>query len=100
MKIIRENFEIIDEKHGQDGRYGDYLYRYEVKTDMDEESFIQTMLNDVLKEPDLPSMEEWQKNVGMSGEHYLDFNYYFTGYYEVYKNNDGYLFIKVRPYAD
>lgn len=90
---------ISKEWHGQSHAYEDYYDHYEIETDLDEKTVIETALKELAKR-DLPPKAEWEEKVKYGGEKYYDMDYYFNGYYTIEKTEKGFIFEMVHPYDD
>ena len=90
-------------------RYGDFFETWEIKTDGEtREEAVAYCLEKLVnhkpyKDSDdslLPESSEWHKAIQHGGSRSWDAAYYFRGYWEMKKTENGYLFTKVSPYAD
>ena len=99
--IKKENqkklFEAKKTHSGQYKRYGDSFYEWEITTDLPKEKVLEKCFTELAK-AEYPTKEEWQKNI--INEKKGDLRYYFYGYYDLVKTNNGYNFIVCHPYTD
>lgn len=90
-------------------RYGDFFETWEISTDGEtREEAVAYCLEQLVnhkpyKDSDdslLPESSEWLKAIRHGGSRFGDAAYYFRGYWEMKKAENGYLFTKVSPYTD
>lgn len=84
---------------GQSRPYADYVTEWKIFSDESEQHVFDFALKDLARR-DMPSKEEWRKNVCYGGKEFGNMQYYFNGYYTLQKTNYGWYFAKVEPYAD
>lgn len=90
---------------GQYRPYGDSFYEWDIQTDETKEEVLKKCF-DLLRSHgygmslSLPEKSEWKKNVRHGGPLQYDYGYYFAGYYELKKIENGYHFTVCEPFAD
>lgn len=86
-------------QNGQYRRYGEYYRVWDIQTDEDAEAVKEYCFTNLYKRR-VPHEIEWKKNVRFGGEKYGDCGYYFAGYYNLDKTENGYKFTICEPYDD
>lgn len=81
-------------------RYGDSFYVWEIETQGESEEEVLKFCRENLYTIDIPSSAEWHANIRYGSEKSNDMSYYFDGYYELTKTENGYKFTVCEPYTD
>lgn len=83
---------------GQYERYGAYFRVWEVTTNLSEEDTVKWCFDNLHNSRVLPSETEWRGKIIYKGEKWGDADYYFAGYYNIDKTENGFTFAIGLPY--
>ena len=85
---------------GQYKPYGDWFEKWKIITENKNKDDILKYCFENLYKHEVPPHHEWSTNIAYGHEKFDDANYYFRGYYELDKIEDGYIFTICEPFAD
>lgn len=85
---------------GQYRPYGDFYREYLIKTDDEIKAVEKWALENIEGVKGKAPKSEWDNNVRYGGEKFHDADYYFKGYYYIFKVSNGYKLVACEPYTD